>query len=642
MDKKFVTYEEFGAVGDGKTNDFAAIYRAHEYANENGLPVKACDTATYYICEPLIDGEVKSVSIKTDVDWGKANFIIDDTTIKVGEDTNAWRSTVIFQVLPDEPKYKIEDREILEKIEKAGLGPGSTKVDIKLDYPAMIVPYSSGHLVFRRLGYGGWRGSPKHELIVIDKDGNISEETPLMFDYDVIDYIEVIRLDVKPITVSGGIFTTLANRENILRQKADGSYYYIGGYINRGIRVNRSYTTVKGVQHYIEGALSMSEQVNEEGVVVCVCSPYQGFYLASYGDHITFEDCVMTGRRCYNRPVGGATGTYGLSGDCVNKIVFKGCRQSNFWVTVDENHDIHPATEDTPGAVTGMSGHKINGTSLMMHWGIGGTNFCKNMEYIDCLLSRFDAHQGLYHGKIVNSTVNGIEVVGNGNLLLENSRLFGRGGSKTSGAGNALVYLRGDYASTWDGEIKIKDFAAYERVNENSDTFIFYHSYNNWNYGYQAYFPNLHIENLKYFDLDTWQPLPAGTEIRLTGNSLERDPMIHAQETFRVPAIYPDVDEDGDGFVDGTKIPYDDVISNRGVVDPTSKKNHNPIMPPKYINILGNTEGYVYVIPDTSEYEGGGFFGKTEFSDGEKTYIGTANASDSTFKFKKLELTDVY
>ena len=118
MNKEFVTYEEFGAVGDGKTNDFAAIYKAHVYANENKLPVKANDSATYYICEPLIDGEVKSIPIKTSVEWGSANFIIDDTTIKVGEETNAWRGTVIFVVLPDEPKYKIEDRETLEKIER--------------------------------------------------------------------------------------------------------------------------------------------------------------------------------------------------------------------------------------------------------------------------------------------------------------------------------------------------------------------------------------------------------------------------------------------------------------------------------------------------------------------------------------------
>ena len=47
--KKFVTYEDFGAVGYGKTEDFDAIKRAHEYANENGLDVVCEDAKTYYI-----------------------------------------------------------------------------------------------------------------------------------------------------------------------------------------------------------------------------------------------------------------------------------------------------------------------------------------------------------------------------------------------------------------------------------------------------------------------------------------------------------------------------------------------------------------------------------------------------------------
>ena len=38
-EKKFVTYEQFGAIGDGKNNDFPAIFAAHNYANENGLAV---------------------------------------------------------------------------------------------------------------------------------------------------------------------------------------------------------------------------------------------------------------------------------------------------------------------------------------------------------------------------------------------------------------------------------------------------------------------------------------------------------------------------------------------------------------------------------------------------------------------------
>lgn len=42
-ENKYVTYEQFGAKGDGKTDDMPAIIAAHDYANENGLDVKAND-----------------------------------------------------------------------------------------------------------------------------------------------------------------------------------------------------------------------------------------------------------------------------------------------------------------------------------------------------------------------------------------------------------------------------------------------------------------------------------------------------------------------------------------------------------------------------------------------------------------------
>ena len=62
-ENRFVTYLEFGAVGDGKTNDFAAIKRAHDYANENNIPVKIENKA----------GKMHSKSI-----------VIDDELIYVG------------------------------------------------------------------------------------------------------------------------------------------------------------------------------------------------------------------------------------------------------------------------------------------------------------------------------------------------------------------------------------------------------------------------------------------------------------------------------------------------------------------------------------------------------------------------------
>ena len=62
-DKKYVTYEEFGAVGDGVTEDFEAIKKAHDYANKEGLPVKAREGATYYIHNTIIVKYRSNISI---------------------------------------------------------------------------------------------------------------------------------------------------------------------------------------------------------------------------------------------------------------------------------------------------------------------------------------------------------------------------------------------------------------------------------------------------------------------------------------------------------------------------------------------------------------------------------------------------
>ena len=46
INEKYVSYEDFGAIGDGVTDDMPAIVKAHEYANTEGLPVRAKDGAT--------------------------------------------------------------------------------------------------------------------------------------------------------------------------------------------------------------------------------------------------------------------------------------------------------------------------------------------------------------------------------------------------------------------------------------------------------------------------------------------------------------------------------------------------------------------------------------------------------------------
>ncbi len=44
-----VSYEAFGAQGDGITDDMQAICEAHEYANAHGMSVKSKSDATYHL-----------------------------------------------------------------------------------------------------------------------------------------------------------------------------------------------------------------------------------------------------------------------------------------------------------------------------------------------------------------------------------------------------------------------------------------------------------------------------------------------------------------------------------------------------------------------------------------------------------------
>ena len=73
----WIKYSDFGARGDGKTDDIDAIAAAHAFANQQGLPVKADEGVSYYI-----GGKERTVAIRTDTNFGTAAFIIDDTEVQ--------------------------------------------------------------------------------------------------------------------------------------------------------------------------------------------------------------------------------------------------------------------------------------------------------------------------------------------------------------------------------------------------------------------------------------------------------------------------------------------------------------------------------------------------------------------------------
>ena len=704
IDRDYVTYEDFGAVGDGKTEDFGAICKAHEYANEHRLTVKGTPGKTYYIKDTKLGtDEVHVAVIKTNVDWCGANFIIDDTNLTVMKNYPEEREIAlkpIFKIVSeDEHKpFKIEDKEHLARIAAQGLNQKTKKIDLGIDWdgPVMIIPSNSAHGVFRRRGTNQYNGAPMRELIIVDKDGNVSPETPIMFSYANIDSIDVYKLDPRTaITIENGVFTTLESRVNHHVPKEDGTFEYIyHGYIVRGLSITRSYTTVKNVQHIAKGGYTLLDRAerNLEGAM------YSAFFSTSYADRITFKDCRLQGRT--SPGTGNGHSSYDFAAGFVNKVVLDGCVQSNFWVTIDPvTFEIKSATEYDKNAVgyarktsdeacSGMGVVDINGVVRRLCWGVGGTNFCKNMEYINSTLTRFDAHQGLYNGKVINSNVTALALTGYGDMIVEDSNYY------EPGANSSILSLRGDYGHHWSGDIILKNVKAY--LLSSDKVYIAKHNFANWYFGYTCAFPSIAIDNLRFFDQKTEKPLKPGLKGYLFkfGKTSE---CMHLDDA-KAPAIFPVNDYDGDGYIDeprfisdadgtfyperdldgdgrvgNTSLKYDDYVNGsvsysgglarssyfRGAEHPTCTANLNKIRPPKYFKVLNNKDenGEVvckYFIKDTAGVSDGGwyrdadtpdtmggFFGGTEFHYGDgEFFVGTENKngiSDSLVFVKEYD-----
>ncbi len=653
-DISFVTYEDYGAKGDGKTDDFEALYAAHTDANLYGQSVKAKDGAKYYIKKnmAIINGKMQAtaIPIMTNVDWTGATFIIDDSDLDMFDEYDkAMGYKNIFEVVSDYPVMTITDPAVLAQIASAGINRNTTKIDLGLGYPAMIIPSNDSHKVYRRKGYGGYAGHAMHEVIVLDKDGNVDltsdAATPIMFEYTNIDSIEVYRLDISPITIKNGTVTHLGNRVDAQYYTAEGVKKE-AGYIARGLNVNRSFTTVDGLVHNIENEITPGERastVTAKDPTGWQSASYNGFFYATRATNVLFKNCTLTGRRYYH-----VQGTYDFGANTVNKIVLDGCIQQNFWVYYDEANDkIINSSRDVASAQSSMAYLTVGTIRDRMHWGIGGTNFCKNMEYLNSTLSRYDAHAGLYNGKVVNSNVNYLALTGNGEFLVENVEWY------AESPGAALFPLRSDYGATWEGNITVKNVKAF--VDTSSPTYLFSHTYANWYYGYKTFVPNISIDNLDYYNLSTYNELPAGFEVNLISTTMKSEPALHLSTTSKYVAVYPYLDLDEDGVVDNTDVTYDKNSINdnwNGISVSGNYQNLNPVTPPSYIKIINNDGGYKYIVPRThgdaatadpgvtlpaGADPNGGFFGATKFifGTGENDYyIGTNQSGNSTFIFQ--------
>lgn len=283
-----VSYEAFGAIGDGVADDLPAIVEAHAFANAHGLPVKTKPDATYHLGRRAL-----TAIITTDTDWSTSRFVIDDTDV---ENHRASLFAVRSLLKPVTLSIKRLTRD-------------QQRLDVQPPRDCWVQVETNRKRLYIRRGLNQNNGAPQRDCFILRRDGTI--EGAIDWDYETITRVEARPIDERPLLLKGGSFTTTANR-----MKQDKGY----NYWSRNIVISRSNTTVEGLTHHIVGETAVGH-------------PYGGFIVASSCANITLRDCFLTGHKTYTtigsagKPV--SMGTYDLSANEVVNFTMIGCRMDN-------------------------------------------------------------------------------------------------------------------------------------------------------------------------------------------------------------------------------------------------------------------------------------------------------------------------
>ncbi len=284
----WVTYEAFGAQGDGVADDMPAICEAHSHANAHGLAVRTKPDATYYI-----GGRPLTAVIATDTDWNTSRFTIDDTRV---EDHKAPLFEVRSQLKPEEIRI---DR----------LTRDQKQVDARPERDCHVLVENHNRRRYIRRGLNQNKGVPQRDCFVLRRDGSVA--SPIDWEYDEVTRVEARPIDDHPLVLRGGVFTTFANRTE---QKVGYNYWA------RNIAISRSNTEVDGLTHYVVG----------ETVVGC---PYSGFISVQQCADVTLRNCFATGHKIYStigaagKPVN--MGTYDYNANGVVNFTMINCRMNH-------------------------------------------------------------------------------------------------------------------------------------------------------------------------------------------------------------------------------------------------------------------------------------------------------------------------
>lgn len=209
----YITYEEFGAVGNGLVDDGEAIKKAHTYANSVNLPIKCECNKSYYI------KEVDNIIIKTSTDWNNSTLIIDDNT----------NLNSLFKVVD------YVEPIIINNLSSDKCDEYTTKISSLSGYGNKYVQLvNSDKKIYKRYGIDEV-GKDLLDMTVINNDGELLY--PLNWSFDKITKAILYNIPESYLTLKNGNFITRGND------------YSDNVYTSRGICIERSKVIVDNIHH---------------------------------------------------------------------------------------------------------------------------------------------------------------------------------------------------------------------------------------------------------------------------------------------------------------------------------------------------------------------------------------------------------
>jgi len=395
----------------------------------------------------------KAVNIKTNVNWENAKFIIHDEKI---EDRPGRYSYIFFITTNSSDVTTIENPNIILNTNTKkieGIEDTLNKLNVKNYCNYLCIAENSNKKQYIRYGSTENAGINQNDCFIIDSEGTLQND--IQWDFDSITKLTIFPFSKNQLSIKNGDFitNTFEDSHESIYSRGNGK----NSYLYRGMYFYATHNmTVQNIKHTTSKDL--------------LSGVYHSFFRYQKSANVTMKDCLIYSHKY---KVGS---TYDL---VVEQCVNFNCNN--------------------------ITSNDIKNTD---RWGVTGTNNCKDVTFEECELNRIDSHQGIYNLNIYDCKIGcyGIAQIGQGTLNIIN----------TAVEAETLIRLRGDYGSTWNGDINIIN-CTHKYMGDGRFKLLNYSVSKDGDklhdFGYDLYMPNLYVENLTLDceskkDIDTYLIVP--------------------------------------------------------------------------------------------------------------------------------------